>query len=699
MKNLKIKELLIRITTLITIILITGIVNAQITGSGTLNYIPRFTGTTSIGNTATPIFENGSGIGIGTTSPAYKLDVNGDINFANTNALRINGNKVLWHNGNTADLFVGISAGNATMSGHNNTLIGYSSGSGITTGHENTFMGYNSGLNIATGYWNCFMGYEAGKSGATSSGWGNVAIGYQALLSNTTAYGATCVGLYAGKMNTTGCGITAIGEEALRENTIASDNIGIGEAALHVNTTANDNVAMGLDAISLQATTALNGGAAFSTYNVAIGNYALHSNQPSTTSNGMSNTALGHASLYTSTTGTGNTASGYQSSYSSTSASNNVLNGYQAGYSNVTGSDNTFVGYQAGYSNTTIFNTFMGYKSGYATTSGQKCTFVGEQAGSATTTGGGNSSLGAVAGITNTTGTNNTFLGLAADAGGAALTDATAIGYNSTVPNSHEVWVGSTTVTVFSGTVAYTGSDRRFKENVQENVKGLDFINRLRPVTYQLNTKKFNDLLTQNMADSVRKLRSDMDFAPSSAIIHSGFIAQEVEQAAKDCGFTSSIVHAPTSNNDPYALAYSEIVVPLVKAVQELNATNEKLQTQIKNLQDQVNGTGHLNNSSDQARPVTLDVTLSSKSIVLNQNQPNPFAEQTTITFFIPDNANNVKIIFTDPQGNVMKEVAVTEKGKGQMNVYAQDLSTGTYTYTLVSDGVTIDSKKMVCNK
>ena len=46
-----------------------------------------------------------------------------------------------------------------------------------------------------------------------------------------------------------------------------------------------------------------------------------------------------------------------------------------------------------------------------------------------------------------------------------------------------------------------------------------------------------------------------------------------------------------------------------------------------------------------------------------------------------------------------MKEVEITKTGSGQLNVYAQDLSSGIYTYTLVADGVTIDSKKMVCNK
>jgi len=38
---------------------------------------------------------------------------------------------------------------------------------------------------------------------------------------------------------------------------------------------------------------------------------------------------------------------------------------------------------------------------------------------------------------------------------------------------------------------------------------------------------------------------------------------------------------------------------------------------------------------------------------VLNQNHPNPFKEQTTISFLIPDNIASAKIIFIDNLGNV----------------------------------------------
>jgi hypothetical protein len=46
-------------------------------GSGTTNYLPRFTGSTQLGNSA--IFQNSTNIGLGTTSPAAKFHLVGDM--------------------------------------------------------------------------------------------------------------------------------------------------------------------------------------------------------------------------------------------------------------------------------------------------------------------------------------------------------------------------------------------------------------------------------------------------------------------------------------------------------------------------------------------------------------------------------------------------------------------------------------------
>ena len=56
-------------------------------------------------------------------------------------------------------------------------------------------------------------------------------------------------------------------------------------------------------------------------------------------------------------------------------------------------------------------------------------------------------------------------------------------------------------------------------------------------------------------------------------IIYSGFIAQEVEKAAREAGYDFSGVDKPKNEKDLYGLRYADFVVPLVKAIQEQQQT------------------------------------------------------------------------------------------------------------------------------
>jgi Chaperone of endosialidase len=72
-----------------------------------------------------------------------------------------------------------------------------------------------------------------------------VAVGWQALASNTTANGNVAQGRNALFSNTTGFANTANGDSALANNTIGIDNTACGQAALAQNTRGNSNIALG----------------------------------------------------------------------------------------------------------------------------------------------------------------------------------------------------------------------------------------------------------------------------------------------------------------------------------------------------------------------------------------------------------------------------------------------------------------------
>jgi len=153
------------------------------------------------------------------------------------------------------------------------------------------------------------------------------------------------------------------------------------------------------------------------------------------------------------------------------------------------------------------------------------------------------------------------------------------LGYNTAINGSNQIYLGNVSITEIKGQVAYsTYSDARIKDNITEDVAGLDFITRLRPVTYNFNVDRQNQLMgVEDKSDYAGKY--DIE-----GIKFSGFLAQEVEQAAKEIGYDFSAVKAPKGEKSLYGISYAEFVVPLVKATQEQQEKIEKLENENQSL-------------------------------------------------------------------------------------------------------------------
>ena len=83
----------------------------------------------------------------------------------------------------------------------------------------------------------------------------------------------------------------------------------------------------------------------------------------------------------------------------------------------------------------------------------------------------------------------------------------------------------------------------------------------------------------------------------------------------------------------------------------------------------------------------------------LSQNIPNPFNETTNIKYYIPENTKQSHILVTDMSGKTVKQQLINTRGNGQIMLNAAELSSGTYGYSLYSNGKLIDTKKMVIIK
>jgi hypothetical protein len=172
--------------------------------------------------------------------------------------------------------------------------------------------------------------------------------------------------------------------------------------------------------------------------------------------------------------------------------------------------------------------------------------------------------------------------------------------------------------------------------------------------------------------------------------IHAGLIAQQVEQVLPQVvgsAFQPDLLDQSGNVIRPAfhykVLNYTELIPYLIAAIKEQ-------QVQIDNLQ--------LSQKTINPSPTNqLEIKLSDRNtIILDQNQPNPFKENTTIKYNIPDNVKSAQILFYNSKGNVINTVEINTKGEGSLFVYGFDLSSGIYTYSLLVDGKVVETKKMI---
>ncbi|WP_341903170.1 tail fiber domain-containing protein [Fluviicola taffensis] len=251
-------------------------------------------------------------------------------------------------------------------------------------------------------------------------------------------------------------------------------------------------------------------------------------------------------------------------------------------------------------------------------------------------------------------------------------------------------------------------SDSTLKHSIQDlNLNADSLLNLLRPRTFEWNTVQDTFMLGTQY----------------------GFIAQEFETVLPDLvkSGRDSIKHISSSGLFPIlVLGYQNQKTQidslktqnidlqtsqdsLEQVVANQNAQIEDLNNRLAQLENCLSGIlpylCQLSQSAIQANtPQTqeairseLSVRLSNhETIILDQNVPNPFAEQTVINFTIPATVQKAQIHFYDGHGKLMQSVDVSERGLGRLTVFGSDLSSGVYTYTLVADGQVVATKKMM---
>jgi trimeric autotransporter adhesin len=257
----------------------------------------------------------------------------------------------------------------------------------VTTGAANTAIGWFSLFSDTAGSFNTATG--AGTLLFNNAD-NNAAFGTAALLFNTDGSDNTAVGT-ATLLNNTASGNTAVGSRALVNNTTGGTlgnisgfdvgpNVAVGQEALESNTIAGANTALGYQALQSFTT----GPVGFEQVGLctAVGFQALAN---ATGTDG--NSAFGYRALFDNTDGYSNTAVGINALVANTTGAENTANGAATLVHNINGIQNTANGASALISNADGFgNTAIGHQALFFNTSGDDNTVLGRSAGSGVTT-------------------------------------------------------------------------------------------------------------------------------------------------------------------------------------------------------------------------------------------------------------------------------------------------------------------------
>ena len=182
--------------------------------------------------------------------------------------------------------------------------------------------------------------------------------------------------------------------------------------------------------------------------------------------------------------------------------------------------------------------------------------------------------MGYEAGDVITTGSNNTIIGYGADPSANNASNQTVIGKGATGQDDDSVVLGNADVTkvyaaqdgaaVLYANATINSSDMRLKDFIKPVHLGLQFINKLNPVSYL----------------KISKSQYKVEEENNETRYEYGLIAQEVDKILKESDPESTIV---SEDNEGFlGMDYKQIIMPLIKSIQELTVEIEKLKKELE---------------------------------------------------------------------------------------------------------------------
>lgn len=220
-----------------------------------------------------------------------------------------------------------------------------------------------------------------------------------------------------------------------------------------------------------------------------------------------------------------------------------------------------------------------------------------------------------------------------------------------------------------------TASDRELKDDIKVISNSLESLKEVRPVSYYLKEEMTS---TGTARQSAKSENTDNQEVRRKY----GFIAQEIEEI-----FPNVVYTMPDGDK---GIAYQEIIPILVSAIQEQQTTIDNLVAEVETLKNPAT-------QQRQQAPAALQEAIADGSAALMQNTPNPFNQATEIAYRLPEGTATAMIMLCDMNGKMLQTYPLAvNTTAGTLTIQAGSYSPGMYLYTLLIDGVQIDTKQMI---
>jgi hypothetical protein len=223
-------------------------------------------------------------------------------------------------------------------------------------------------------------------------------------------------------------------------------------------------------------------------------------------------------------------------------------------------------------------------------------------------------------------------------------------------------------------------SDAREKENIRTIEEPLAKILSITGIRYDfkkesiaLNSIRGTGSENERFIEEVRKNRV-------------GFLAQDVEKVIPE-------VVRYDDSTDIYSIDYTKFTPFLVEAIKEQQLIIDSMKVEIANLKKQLSGESQLK-SGTLLSSVPDNSELSANTLF--QNVPNPFLIDTRIEYYILSDVQKAAICIYDLNGKQLRCFPIENRGYGSVTISGKDLSAGIYLYSMISDGILIDTKRMI---